>query len=275
MVGGTTRIPFVRKFVEDKVKISLEDSIKQDNYDYNPELMVARGSAVQASIIDGTISSQESIVLTDVCPFSLGTDTATESGLIVDPIIKKNTTIPYEKSMVYTALDVYQPSILFGIYQGESKYVQENTKIGEVHLTKLPQKQNELASAELTFSYDINGILHVKARAIGNKSEAETTIDINKNEYDIKPAVKLSDWENAKGASKYRPLLRKAEKFFNKFIDKEVFVELKLFAGYYLCNELKAELLRGYLETAEIIADKIKLILEEGKNIEVLAELFE
>jgi len=172
-------------------------------------------------------------------------------------------------------LDIYQPSILFGIYQGESQYIQENTKIGEVHLTKLPQRLNEKASAELTFSYDINGILHVKARALGNKSEAETIIDINKNEYDIKPAVKLVDWENVKGASKYRPLLRKAEKFLDKFINKRVFVELKLFAGHNLCNELKAELIRGDMEAAENLAEQLKQFLEESKNIEIFAELYD
>jgi molecular chaperone DnaK len=275
MVGGTTRVPFVRNFVEEKLNISLKDSVLQDNYDYNPELMVARGSAIQAAIIAGLISQEESIVLADVCPFTLGTDTVSTEGLIVDPLIKKNTTIPYEISNVYNALDVYQPSILFGIYQGESKYVQENTNIGEVHLTKLPQKKNELASAELTFSYDVNGILHVKARALGNKSEAETTIDINKSEHEIKPPVKLSNWENAKGASKYRPLLRKADKFFGKFTDKRIFVELKLFAVHHLCNELKAELIRGNMESADILAERIKQFLEKSKDIEEFAELFE
>lgn len=258
LVGGTTHIPLVRKFVEEKLGIKTD---KEGGY--GPELMVVRGAAVQAAIIDGIITEDKSVILADICPFTLGVKVVTREGLRVDALIQKNVTIPYEYSRVYSAMYEYQSGILFEIYQGESKFSQENTRIGQLRLDKLPQRQNEKARAEVIFSYDINGILNIKARSLGNDSTAATVIDINNNDLPTRPPVKLSEWEKAKDAAKYRPVLRKVHKIISPYIDTAFFVEADLFITLDHCDELKACLLLGDEKGAEENAEAIKEFLEE------------
>ena len=259
LVGGTTCIPSVRKFVEKKLGVVC-NYVADD--DFTPELMVVRGAAVQAAMIEGVISQEEGVVLADVCPFTLGVKTVTNSGFVVDPLTKRNVTIPYEFSRVYTALREYQRAINFEIYQGEFSNSFENTRIGELFLDKLPQRQNELADAEVTFSYDVNGILHVKARALGNDNTVSTVIDINNNDMPAELPVKLSEWTKAEGASKYRPLFRKVQNTFDEYIGEDIYVQAGLFAVYELCDGLKADLIRGNASDAEEKAEEIKELID-------------
>jgi molecular chaperone DnaK len=264
LVGGTTRIPFVRQFVEEKTGLPSDAS----GHALKPELMVVCGAAVQGAIISGVIQEENSVVLSDVCPFTLGVRAVTFEGFHIDPLIRKNVSIPYEFSKVYTAMYEYQREILFEIYQGESKCPQENTRIGELSLDKLPRRQKEKARAEVTFSYDINGILHVKARALGNDTTAATIIDINNNDRPARPAVKLSEWEKAPGASKYRPLIKKVLKVINEYTGEEAFQELELFIPLDHCNELKTALILGNQEATEKYAEELKDFLEIWKEEE-------
>lgn len=263
LVGGTTRIPLVRSFVEEKLGTGI---VIAAGSDYSPELMVVRGAAIQAAIIEGIITEESSVVLTDVCPFTLGIKVVTQEGLKVDPLIRRNVTVPYAFSKVYSAMVEYQEAILIEIYQGESRYSQENTRIGQLQLDKLPRRQNELAKAEVTFSYDINGLLNVKARSLGNDNTAATVIDINNNDLPVRPPVKLSEWEKAKGASKYRPLLRKAAKILDDYIGKPIFVDERMFEDLENCDELKASLILGDEADAEAKARAIQEFIDFWKK---------
>ena len=266
MVGGTTRVPFVRKFVKEKLGLT---SISDNYTDYSPELMVVRGAAIQAGIIEGVIEDEQSVVLADICPFTLGLSVVTNRGSRVDPLIKRNVTIPYEYSKVYSALYEYQRLIHLEIYQGESTHPYENTLIGEMNLEKLPQRKDELAKAEVTFSYDVSGLLNVKARALGNDSTTATVIDINKDDLPIQLPVKLSEWNQAEGASKYRPLLRKAQKILDEYIGEDEFIEKRLFLVLDLCEGLKADLILGNNDAAEIKAEKIKAFVDAKGPVNV------
>ena len=265
LVGGTTRVPLVRRFVEEKLGIT--DNPAADS-DLTPELMVVRGAAIRAAILDGVIAEDESVVLADVCPFSLGVKVATNTGFVVDPLIKRNITIPYEYSKVYVALEEYQRALVFEIYQGENKNAYENTRIGQLNLDKLPQRRDELAKAEVTFSYDVNGILSVKARALGNDNTAAIDIDINNNDLPVQLPVKLSEWRKADGASKLRPLLRKAQKMFDEYIGDDIFMEERLFIFQDMCDGVKADLIRGNKEEAEEKAKIIKEFVESWKPMD-------
>ena len=288
LVGGTTRIPLVRQFVDEKLRAGAvqntgtgaepgasphshagagskagageenNEGAAATETDRSPELMVVRGAAIQAAIIDGVIADESGVVLTDVCPFTLGVKVVTEEGLRIDPLIRRNVTIPYEYSKVYSALEEYQWAIIFEIYQGESVYPQENTRIGQLELDKLPRRQNERAKAEVTFSYDVNGVLNVKARSLGNDNTAATVIDISNNDLPVYQPVKLSEWEKADGASKYRPLLRKARKILDEYIGTNEFIEERLYLVLDFCDDLKASIIRGDQEDAEVRAEKIK-----------------
>ena len=266
LVGGTTRVPLVRKFVNNKLGLT---NISESHNDYSPELMVVRGAAIQAGIIDGVIADEQSVVLTDVCPFTLGLKVVTNTGFVVDPLIKRNVTIPYEFSKVYTALYEYQQFIHLEVYQGESTHPYENTQIGQMDLDKLPQRKDELATAEVTFSYDVSGLLHVTARALGNDSTAATVIDINNNDLPVQPPVKISDWSQADGASKYRPLLRKAQKILDEHIGDDDFVEKRFYLIHDVCEGLKAALILGNRADVEIKAEQIKEFVDtrRPKNV--------
>ena len=103
LVGGTTRIPIVRRFVEEKVGLISKWEKDDEN---SPELMVVRGAAIQAAIIDGVIAQEQSVVLADVCPYTLGLSHVTNEGVMVDHLIRRNVTIPYQFSGVYEALQI-------------------------------------------------------------------------------------------------------------------------------------------------------------------------
>jgi molecular chaperone DnaK (HSP70) len=197
----------------------------------------------------------------------------------VDPLIRRNVTIPYEYSKVYSAMYEHQRAILFEIYQGESRYPQENTRIGQLRLDKLPRRQNELARAEVIFSYDLNGLLSVTARSLGNDNTAATVIDINNNDLPLRPPVKLSKWEQAKGASKYRPLLRKVRKIIDEFIGTPVFIEEEMYFTLDLCDELKTELILGDEKGAEEKAEELREFLasweEKAEDIRNLLDILD
>ena len=272
LVGGSTRVPLIREFVKEKLGNISGTTANSDfdnaDCDYSPELMVVRGAAIQAAIIDDVIEQEQSVVLADICPFTLGVRVVTEDGFMVDPLIQRNVSIPYEYSKVYSAITEYQKGVHVEIYQGESKSPYENTRIGLMDFDKLPQRQDELAKIEVTFSYDVNGLLGVKTRAIGNNKTATTVIDINNNDLPVKPPVKLSEWKNASSASKYRPLLRKAEKILDMTIGSRAFVEFGFFEVHDLCEGLKADILLGDLEEAEVKAEEIKSFIDNFNGIE-------
>ncbi|MCL1914048.1 MAG: Hsp70 family protein [Eubacteriaceae bacterium] len=262
LVGGTTRIPYVRQFVEEKLGII-------PNAADSPELMVARGAAIQAAVLEGVIPEEKSVILADVCPFSLGLKIVSDSGMVVDKLIPKNVTIPYEQSKVYTAMYIYQYAIDIQVYQGESKNYQEDTMIGSVLLSNLPQRRNERAEAEVTFAYDTNGILNVKARALGNDKTVSTEIDVNNVEFEKRAPVKLAEWEKAKGANKYRPLIRKANKEIEDFVGTSLFITSPMYLIADEIDNLKADLILGDTDSADSRSETIKNLLEKLDSLDL------
>jgi hypothetical protein len=93
-------------------------------------------------------------------------------------------------------------------------------------------------------------------------------IDIKNNDLPIRPPVKLSEWEQAKGASKYRPLLRKARKIIDEYVDTPIFKEEKLFYIIDLCDELKVDLILGSAEAAEEKAEEIREFVDSWSKVD-------
>jgi molecular chaperone DnaK len=206
LVGGSTRIPCIKKLVEEtlgRVPRSLVD----------PDLTVARGAAIQAGLLEGTINNSD-LVLTDVCPYTLGTAPLSgglfEKRQFFDPLIPRNTTIPTEKSRIYTTAHDYQTRVVIDVYQGESSNPDNNERLGEVRLAGIPPARHGKEQIEVVFSYDMNGILQVKASVVstGNQVSAEiSTVGVK-----AKDPIDISKWDTAEGARALRPLIRKAEK---------------------------------------------------------------
>ncbi|MDR1318372.1 MAG: Hsp70 family protein [Treponema sp.] len=257
LVGGSTRIPCVKKLVEETlgaVPRSLVD----------PDLTVARGAAIQAGIIEGTINNED-LVLTDVCPYTLGTAPLHE-GLfgkrqIFDPIIPRNTTIPTEKAKIYLPASDYQTSVIIEVFQGESSDPENNERLGEVRLTGIPAAKQGKEQIEVTFGYDMNGILQVKASVVstGNQVSAE----ISTTGIKAKPLLDLSKWEQAEGARQFRPLIRKAEKLIS--VGKDVGGDIEA-----IVRRIKEALLLQNMEQADDLREELLSMLEVMEKLDKL-----
>ena len=158
LVGGSTRMPVVRRAVTKMFGRFPSNAV-------NPDEAVAIGAAVQAGLKARDAALGE-VVMTDVCPYTLGVDVGeigpggrVRSG-IFSPIIERNTTVPASRMEYYRTLQDNQKMLAFGIYQGESRLVVENVKLGELEIP-VPAKPAGEIYAEVRFTYDINGLLEV------------------------------------------------------------------------------------------------------------------
>lgn len=149
MVGGATRIPAVRKLVTKLFGRFPSTSIQ-------PDEAIVRGACVQAGLKAKDLSLKE-VVLTDVCPFSLGIAVGNDEQF--SPILERNIVIPASKVNTYTAMQKGQREIYVKIYQGEHRLCKENIFLGELKVL-LPQN-NDYLSIDVRFSYNPNGILEV------------------------------------------------------------------------------------------------------------------
>ena len=149
MVGGATRIPAVRKMVTKLFGRFPSTSVQ-------PDEAIVRGACVQAGLKSKDLSLKE-VVLTDVCPFSLGIAVGLDEQF--SPILERNTVIPASKVNTYTAMNKGQREINVKIYQGEHRLCKENIFLGELNIP-LPSNDDHL-SIEVRFSYNPNGILDV------------------------------------------------------------------------------------------------------------------
>jgi molecular chaperone DnaK len=255
LVGGSTRIPCVKNMVEKTLGAAPRSLV-------DPDLTVARGAAIQAGLLEGSINNED-LVLTDVCPYTLGT-APLQTGifgerLIFDPLIPRNTTIPTEKSKLYiTAVD-YQTEVRIDVYQGESSDPDNNERLGEVRLTGIPSARQGKEQIEVSFGYDMNGILQVKASVVSTGKQVSA--EISTTGVRAKPLLDLSKWEHAEGARQFRPLIRKAEKFIA--LGKDVDNTLS-----FLVRRVKEALLLKNKEQAEEYRNELMILLEAMEKLE-------
>ena len=158
LVGGATKLPLVRRFVGRLMGRPAKAGI-------NPDEAIVIGAALQAAMKERNRDIKE-IVLTDVCPYSLGTDTSIrgigdslESGYF-DPIIERNTVVPASRTKKYWTVRDNQRSVSVDILQGESRLAKGNLKLGSITVPVPPRPAGE-ESITVTFTYDINALLEV------------------------------------------------------------------------------------------------------------------
>ncbi len=158
LVGGATRMHAVRKAATRLFG-------RFPNHSLHPDHAVALGAAVQVGLRTRNTDLKE-IRMTDVCPFSLGIDTAEydqygnmHSGIFT-PIIERNRTIPTSKVKPFNTMSDNQKVIVFGVYQGEARNVSGNVKLGEMRIS-VPQKPAGEVVVNCRFSYDVSGLLEV------------------------------------------------------------------------------------------------------------------
>lgn len=163
LVGGTTRIPYVQKRLEEFFE-------KNPNKRVNPDEIVAMGAAVQGSISSG---KTEEVLLVDVIPISLGVKTHGES---FAKIIEANSAIPISKTMVFTTATDEQSEVEVDVFQGESKKVENNVMLGTFILGGINPAPTGEPRIEVKFEIDVNGILKVSAVDLSSGKSNEITI---------------------------------------------------------------------------------------------------
>ena len=151
LVGGQTRMPLVQK----KVK---EFFGKEARKDVNPDEAVALGASIQAAVLAGDVTD---VLLLDVTPLSLGIETM---GGVMSALIEKNTTIPTQKSQVFSTADDNQPAVTIHVLQGERKQAGQNKSLGQFDLADIPPAPRGTPQIEVSFDLDANGILNVSAK---------------------------------------------------------------------------------------------------------------
>lgn len=158
LVGGATKLPIVRRFVGRLMG-------RPAKVEINPDEAIAVGVALQAAMKERNEDIKE-IVLTDVCPYSLGTDTSIRGvgdsieGGFFDPIIERNTVIPASRTKTYYTVRDNQRSVSVDILQGESRLVSGNLLLGQLTIPVPPRPAGQ-ESITVTFTYDINALLEV------------------------------------------------------------------------------------------------------------------
>ena len=164
LVGGTTRIPLVRKKVE-------EIFGKKAKRDVDPMECVAIGAAIQAGVLSGDMD--EDIVLLDVTPLTLSIETL---GSVATELIPRNTTIPTKKSKIFSTAADNQPSVEINVLQGERPMAADNKSLGRFHLDSILPAPRGIPQIEVTFDIDANGIINVSAKDKGTEKEQSINI---------------------------------------------------------------------------------------------------
>lgn len=156
LVGGATRMKVVTKYLS-----SIFTELPQCSYD--PDLAIAKGATIQAALKSRNIEIHD-LVMIDVCPHTLGVQCMDNDELIFSPIIERNTTVPASQTRRYYSSHPDQDRVVIKVFQGESINPHENILLGELALT-LP-KTGAIEEIQVTFTYDINGVVEVDAKTL-------------------------------------------------------------------------------------------------------------
>lgn len=172
LVGGATRMPVLRDLVEERFG-------RPGMMKFDPDQVVALGAAVQAALIADD-RAVDDMVMTDVCPFTLGVDSARTVGHEMragyyTPVIDRNTTIPVSREMPFETVRPNQSVAQCDVYQGEHRRVANNTKLGELRVEDIPLGPAGQV-VYVRFTYDLNGILEVEAYAEGAEHQKRSVV---------------------------------------------------------------------------------------------------
>ena len=237
LVGGSTRVPLVRRDIETYLGKAPEAAV-------DPDYAVAQGAAIQAAIISGQIDESSEIVMTDVNPFTLGVRALRGyDDDYMSVIIPRNKTIPTtKKQKFYTSWDG-QIAASIEVYQGESSSVHYNHRIGEFILHGIPARKAGKEAIDVSFSYNQSGMLQVTGTVVSSGEEASIEI----NMLDTKEAREdVSDWKSSELAGEFRSSVRRAEKWLGSHADDK------------RADELLYQLKKALIEEDEMLAEELE-----------------
>lgn len=182
LVGGSSRIPAVQEAVRRFMG-------KEPYKGINPDEVVALGAAVQGGVLTGDVKG---VLLLDVTPLSLGIETL---GGVFTKMIERNTTIPTEKTQVYSTAADSQTQVEIHVLQGEREMAAYNKTLGKFVLDGIAPAPRGVPKIEVKFDIDANGIVHVSAKDLGTGKEQQITIQsqTSMSKDDIEQAVKEAE----------------------------------------------------------------------------------
>lgn len=236
MVGGSTRIPLVRKRVKELFK-------REPHVDLNPDEVVALGAALQADIMTG---SRKDMLLLDVTPLSLGIETI---GNVMTKIIHRNSTIPASAHEMFTTYVDGQTGVDIHVLQGEREFVADCRSLGRFTL-KVPPMPAGMARVEVKFLIDANGILNVTAKDVRTGKE---------NSIDVKPSYGLNE-------EQVEQMLMDSIEFAETDVKERLLVEARNEADSVLRASTKALSTEAVKNLSAEEREKIDLAISELKK---------
>ena len=255
LVGGSTRMPVVEKDIRDF--LNMEPSRAVD-----PDYAVAQGAAIQAGIIEGTICQEDSILMTDVNPYTLGIrvmDKMTDDRMSV--IIPRNVTIPVTRSEIYFTSWDYQTEARIEVYQGESSIASSNHFLGAFTVQGVPPRKAGTEKIGVKFSYDMNGMLQVKASILSTGLDASIEINMMEDSDAAEEQTDVSRWKESSYAKQFRTVIRRVERALKgPEVSYDPLLEEELEDALY---ELKAALVKEDLELAKEAEEDLMELLED------------
>lgn len=252
LVGGPTRMPCVRKFVEDYIGKKAERGV-------DPMECVAQGAAIQAGVLAGEIKD---ILLLDVTPLSLGIETL---GGVFTKLIERNTTIPVRKSQIFSTATDNQTTVTIRVYQGERPMAADNKFLGQFDLIGIPPAPRGIPQIEVTFDIDADGILHVSAKDLGTGKEQSIRIT---------GSQKLSDEEIER-------MRKEAEEHAEEDKKRRELAEIinqadsLIYSTEKLYKEFEKKVPVTELEELKKKVNELKELIKSEKNVEVIKNKIE
>ncbi len=249
LVGGMTRMPRV---VEEVTKFFG----KEPHKGVNPDEVVAMGAAIQAGVLQGDVKD---VVLLDVTPLSLGIETL---GGVFTRLIDRNTTIPTNKSQIFSTAEDNQSAVTIRVFQGEREMAADNKILGQFNLEDIPPAPRGLPQIEVTFDIDANGIVSVQAKDKGTGKEHKITIQASGglSDEDIENMVKDAE-ENAEADKERREMVEARNQAESLIHSTEKSIEEhgdKVDPTTIEAIELAIAALKDDLEKDDISGEKIK-----------------
>lgn len=217
LVGGSSKMPVVSLYLQTILK-------RKPSMIASPDEVVAMGVGMYAGIKERKQDIKD-LVLTDICPFTLGVNVvnyANNDNPIMSAVIERNSVLPCSKTDYYTNSYDNQCQIDIGIYQGEAYYCNDNLKLGVIEMEILPVKEGE-ACLEVSFTYDINGILEVevtdhqmkrmKRKVLTSEKVRMSEEEINRRLEELQ-AYKLMP----RGGIRAKVVMARGERLFSQFL---------------------------------------------------------